>query len=436
MLKILMLGWEFPPLFSGGLGIATHGLVKELSDSVEISLILPTASDAMRVENVKLIGLNRLNAAEITLERKQLNTLYCNTELFEIPISLSPYHWVNRSISITEQYLCRFSTEEHKVEKETIHRILSGDEIYGFNILQKVHLYAKLSEQIATIRNFDIIHAHDWVTSQAGINIKRKTGKLFILHIHSLETDRSGHSARNAIYQLEKTAMEEADKIIAVSQYTKDQIIEHYQIDRQKIAVVHNGIDPAVANRKTHPLKDKLVVFLGRLTSQKGPQFLIETAEKVASIYPRVKFIVAGTGDELTNSLEKSAYKRLGNKFIFTGFLPKKQANDLLSMADVYFMPSVSEPFGLTALEAIQYRVPSLLSLQSGAAEVIQSALKADFWDTDKFANYIVALLKYKILRQELSSQALGELNGLTWGHAARKVRDVYQRSIQANINH
>mgnify|MGYP003412534975 CR=1 FL=1 len=153
--------------------------------------------------------------------------------------------------------------------------------------------------------------------------------------------------------------MEEVDKIIAVSQFTKDQIIEHYQIDPQKIDVVHNGIDRAETQRISHPIKDKLVVFLGRLTNQKGPQFLIETAEKVAAIYPRVKFVVAGTGDEFVNSLETSAFKRLGNKFIFTGFLPKKQVNDLLSMAGVYFMPSVPEPFGLTALEVIQYEYPA-----------------------------------------------------------------------------
>ncbi len=431
-----MLGWEFPPLFSGGLGIATHGLVKELSNSVKISLIVPTTSEAMKVDNVNFIGLNRITLNDIALEREQFDLLLCHTELFEIPIPVSPYHWINKSVIVAEQYARKLSTEEGNEEKEAIHQIFSGNEIYGLNILSKVHLYAKLSEQIASRRNFDVIHAHDWVTSQAGVNIKQRTGKLFILHIHSLETDRSGHSARNAIYQLERTGMEEADKIIAVSQFTKDQIIEHYQIDPQKIDVVHNGIDPAETKRQSHPMKDKLVVFLGRLTNQKGPQFLIDTAEKVAAIYPRVKFVVAGTGDEFANSLETSAFKRLGNKFIFTGFLSKKQVNDLLSMADVYFMPSVSEPFGLTALEAIQYKVPSVISLQSGAAEVINSSLKADFWDTDKYANYIVALLKYQVLSQVLSNRALDELESLTWSHAARKVQDIYQGLLEAKINH
>ena len=226
-----------------------------------------------------------------------------------------------------------------------------------------------------------------------------------------------------------------ADRVLSVSQFTKNQIQHHYDIDPAKIRVVHNGIALGNVARKAHKLRDKLVVFLGRLTHQKGPEFLLETAEKVTRVYPRVKFIVAGTGDQLAHILETSAYKKLGSKFIFTGFLSKARVDELLSMADVYFMPSVSEPFGITALEAIHHNVPSVLSMQSGAAEVIKASLKAEFWDTDKYANYIYALLKYNALHQELSDHARIELESLTWAHTAEKILNVYQEVTSHPMN-
>jgi len=275
---------------------------------------------------------------------------------------------------------------------------------------------------------FDVIHAHDWITFPGGVRIKADSGKPLILHVHSLETDRSGSDCRNRIYELEKEAMIAADRVIAVSQYTKDQIVLHYQINPIKISVVHNGIDPQETKRTTHKLKDKLVVFLGRLTHQKGPDFLIETAEKVVRVYPRVKFVVAGTGDQFAHALQSSAYKKLGSKFIFTGFLSKAKVNQLLSMADVYFLPSVSEPFGLSVLEAAQFNVPSVISRQSGAAEVMKGTLQADFWDTDKYANYIHALLKYGVLKKELVAKTQGELGLLTWKNAAEKILEIYDK--------
>ena len=294
--------------------------------------------------------------------------------------------------------------------------------------MYKIYLYAQIVSQLTSDGEFDLIHAHDWITFPAGIELKKTTNKPLILHVHSLETDRAGEATRNEIYWLEKKAMTIADRIFSVSQFTKDQIIKHYGIDAAKIYVVHNGIDPANKPRSHHQLRDKLIVFLGRITHQKGPEFLLETAEKVSRVYPRVKFVVAGTGDQFAHILETSAYKKMGNKFIFAGFLTKAKVEELLTMADVYFMPSVSEPFGLTALEAAQHHVPTVLSSQSGAAEVMKSSLKADFWDTDKYANYIYALLKYNVLNQELCESANNELNSLTWDHTAEKISNVYQQ--------
>jgi glycogen synthase len=427
-MKVLMLGWEFPPLFSGGLGVATHGIVKSLSRLSQIRLIVPTAGDVSDLKGVHITGLNKISASEVNLERLGHTLQFENTEVFEVPMRLSPYHHINQSLEANLPFELNYTTSIEKTE--TLKSIFSDGELYGRYILFKVNLFAHLAEELAADGQFDIIHSHDWVTYPAAWRIKKRTGKPLVVHVHALETDRAGESARNEIYWMEKTGMEQADRIIAVSEYTKAQIQAHYQIDASKIDVVHNGIEPAETARTTHQLKDKLVVFLGRITRQKGPQFLLETAVKVHRVYPRVKFVVAGSGDEFAHLLESTAYKKVGRQFIFAGFLSKVKVNELLSMADVYFMPSVSEPFGLTALEAAQHKVPSVISAQSGAAEVLKASLQADFWDTDKHANYIHALLKYAALGKELTEQSWHELEGLTWDSSARKIMEVYGKVL------
>lgn len=424
-----MLGWEFPPLFSGGLGVATYGMVKALRHNVDIKLIIPSYSTSSSLPNVKIIGLNSISAEELDTEQLRFKLEDLGSEVHRLPLSVSPYQFINEEIEKSRLGEGSINLTSEKTI-EMIHNIFSDSNVYGFNVMHKVYLYTQLSEQIARTLDFDIIHAHDWITFAAGLRIKKTTGKPLVVHVHSLETDRAGEWIRNSIYHLEKETLGEADSVFSVSQFTKDQIVKHYGIDSSKIHVVHNGIDPGDMPRKKHQLRDKLVVFLGRLTHQKGPEFLLETAEKVTKVYPRVKFVVAGTGDQFAHVLETSAYKKLGSKFIFAGFLSKAKVDELLSMADVYFMPSVSEPFGITALEAAQHHVPTVLSSQSGAAEVMKSSLKADFWDTDKHANYIYALLKYGPLNQQLSDSAKAELDCLTWDHTARKICSVYEQLL------
>lgn len=426
MKRILMLGWEFPPLFNGGLGIATYGIVKALCRQADIRLIIPSSSGDSVLPNVNVIGLNRISLADVITESLEHNLSNLNAEVVKLAVSISPYHHVNDTFfqaSSSDNQWTRYA----KVEN-SINQVFGGKEVYGSNTLFKVRLYATLAEEIASAGDFDLIHAHDWVTYGAGIKIKKRTGKPLILHVHALETDRAGIDARNEIYRIEHDAFRAADRIIAVSQYTKSQIVAHYGIDESRIAVVHNGIDEGEGYRRTSALRDKLVVFLGRITHQKGPQFLIETAEKVCKVYPRVKFVVAGTGDQFAHLLETSAYRNLGNKFIFAGFLSKNKVDELLSMADVYFMPSVSEPFGLTALEASQFQVPSVLSKQSGASEVLRASLKADFWDTNKYANYIFALLNYPTLALALSTSARQEIKSHTWDATAEKILSIYAK--------
>jgi glycogen(starch) synthase len=421
-----MLGWEFPPFFSGGLGVATYGMVKALSPKVDIKLIVPKSSN-VSLSNVNIIGLNSFMAEELDLERLRFSYSNLTSDFQSLPLTLSPYHYINEEIAKSKSAEYESLTEKSK-KLEMLQSYFSGSEVYGFDIKHKISLYAQLVEQLASKGDYDIIHAHDWITFPAGMQLKRITKKPLVLHVHSLETDRAGETTRNEIYELEREAMKMADRILAVSHFTKDQIIKHYSIEASKISVIHNGIEPAQKSKQPHQLRDKLVVFLGRITHQKGPEFLLETAEKVSRVYPRVKFVVAGTGDQFAHILETSAYKKLGSKFIFTGFLTKAKVDELLNMADVYFMPSVSEPFGLTALEAAQHHVPTVLSSQSGAAEVMKSSLQADFWDTNKYANYIYALLKYNALYHQLSENASHDLQSLTWEHAAEKIWRVYHQ--------
>lgn len=428
-MEVLMLGWEFPPLISGGLGVATYGMVKALRASADIRLIVPRSHPSSGLENVRILGVNRALKEELAREAQAYDLGSLVEEVQAIPLELSSYHSIQSIFEHSEQALHE-QTGTASTWTE-LGRYFEGREAYGPDIQRKVYLFSRLADVLSRKLDFKIIHAHDWVTYPAGLRIQARTGKPLVLHVHALETDRAGSEVRNNIYELERRALIRADTIIAVSEYTRDQLARHYGIPKQRVAVVHNGIDPRPAQRRTHAFRDKLVVFLGRVTRQKGPEFLLETAEKVVRVYPRVKFVVAGTGDAFVPVLETAAWKKLGRKFIFTGFLDRRHVEDLLSMADVYFMPSVSEPFGLTALEAAQFGVPGVLSRQSGAHEVLP-ALTADFWDTDKYANYIHALLRYSALHDDLARQSREGASRLTWDRAAEKIAQIY-RGLIAN---
>ena len=431
-MKVLMLGWEFPPMFSGGLGVATHGIVKALRSKAKIKLIVPRSDPASSLEDVNIIGLNHFITSQLTDEQRKYALEKILTDVHRIPLSLSPYHEVNK---LFQHQTAGEATEVSGKIIDKIQHFFSTGDLYGYDILRKVYLFAELVDQIAGKSDFDVIHAHDWVTYPAGLKVKQNSGKPLILHVHALETDRAGESIRNQIYHLEKDALEQADKILAVSHYTKDQIVQRYDITPSKVEVVYNGIEPKSVTRKEHRLKDKVVAFLGRITHQKGPHFLLETVSKVVRVYPEVKFVVAGTGDQFAHLLETAAYQKLGRKFIFTGFLPKEKVDELLTMADVYFMPSVSEPFGLAALEAAQHHVPGVLSKQSGVSEVLTASLHADFWDTDKYANYIYALLKYNKLHEDLAKKSNEQAMTLTWDSTAETIYYEYKKLVQMTVN-
>lgn len=420
-LKVLMLGWEFPPILTGGLGTACYGLVKSLSKYADIQLIIPQADPSQRLESVKIKGLNYYGVE--------------GEQPVDVPTkALEDFAYVKRvDAEFDNPYPVGIGfAEEAKAlnAPEAIRALYSTNEPYGPNIMQKVATYAEVVSNMALDMDFDVIHAHDWITYPAAVKIKEKTGKPLVIHIHSLETDRVGEKAKgdwNRVFEVERIGMEKADRIIPVSRYTQECAMEHYGISESKFFPVHNAIDPVPTIRIPNQSGEKLVLFLGRVTFQKGPDFMVETAWKLLQVYPNVMFFVAGIGDLLDELKQKVLERRIDHKFVFAGFLSKTNVRRILAQADVYFMPSVSEPFGLSALEAAQFDVPCVISSQSGVSEVLPNALKADYWDTEKFANYIYGLLNYEGIREDVVSRTKKDIASLTWDDSAQDVMEVYQ---------
>jgi hypothetical protein len=416
--KVLMLGWEFPPLINGGLGVACYGIAKALAKKADVSLIIPKAEPNFIVENVQLIGLNDAKTEELVKDKVLLD-IKDFLDVDYIKANIMPYQAVKtKNHPVTEKKEFKYLDDLNFFKHE---------DVYGGDVLGNVMKYTNAAVRIALNKDFDVIHAHDWMTFFAGVKIKSLTGKPLVLHVHSTEVDRSSADNKGVVYEIERKGFEVANAIIAVSQFTANVIEEHYQIDASKIKVCHNGIDRTETFRKTRSNGEKLVLYLGRLVSQKGPEFFLETAIKVIEEIPEVRFVMAGTGDSLKHLIEKGASRQIGSKFHFTGFLNQEKVKQLYSMADVYVMPSVSEPFGLSALEAAQFGVPCVLSKQSGVSEVLPNALLADFSDSDLMARHIVDLLRNRTLKDYVVNTTFKDIESLTWDNTAEKILKVFR---------
>ncbi|MEO5569907.1 MAG: glycosyltransferase [Bacteroidia bacterium] len=423
--KVLMLGWEFPPVINGGLGVACHDLCIAMSAHVKVTMILPKSNAEFKVQNLDLIGLNNIDARTL----KTINHVGDYSSLEEvhyIDSDLDPYY--NSSVGektgteIKSKYI-----KDVEIGGETF-TVFHIDDLYGGDVIEKVNIFGKLASRIALTLDFDVIHAHDWMTMMAGMEIKRKTGKPLVMHIHSLEIDRGGEKSHGWVYQMEKRGMEYADVLMPVSNFTGDIIAKHYGINKKKIFPVHNGIRPVKTYRGKKHFDEKVVLFVGRLTRQKGPEFFLEIASRVLEYVPDVRFIMAGQGDSFQNVIDKSAMKHLGNRFHVTGFLTMDKVHDLLSIADAYCMPSVSEPFGLSAVEAVQFGVPVVISKQSGVAEVLKGSMKFDFWDIQRAADYIISLLTDPVIHDKVMEDANKDLLSISWENAAKKVMEGYEQ--------
>ncbi len=429
-IKVLKLGWEFPPLINGGLGVACMGLSKALAKLVDLRVIVPKAAKDASYDGFSLTGVNQLELVSVRSELKEHHYQYESFAMVEhADIDLDPYTSVEGSglVRFTEDGKVLFS----EVQQSDLNLFRGDEDLYAGDLARKVVEYSKICGSLAQTLDFDIIHAHDWMTYLAGVEVKRATGKPLVVHLHASQFDRAGENARGWIYDLEKYGMENADAVIPVSKYTGIVAAHHYNIDTDKIKPVHNGADPVEVFHGKKKFPEKLVLFLGRLTAQKGPEFFLEIAAEVIKRSNNIRFVVAGTGEKLRELIETGAYHGVGDRFHFTGFLTKKKVNELLSITDVYCMPSVSEPFGLSALEAAQFNIPAVISKQSGVAEVMQGALKADFWDVQKMADHIVDLCEDEELYKKVVEQSTQDILNSTWDAAAEKVLRIYQQLLK-----
>lgn len=428
-MKVLMFGWEFPPHISGGLGTACFGLTKGLAklNQVDVIFIVPKAFGDEEQSGIQLIGANNVS---ISRKEIQFEDVQQKIDYYEVDSKLIPYvgeeeFWTLKSHKYSKETRFVQTNNGYKIE-------FSGK--YGPGLLQEIRNYAFVAEIIARDNQFDIIHAHDWLTFPAGIAAKKISGKPLVIHVHATEFDRSGGNVNPKVYAIEREGMEIADGIIAVSSLTKNIIVEKYGIPPSKITVVYNAVEPVsdeTDNGLQKGVNEKIVTFLGRITMQKGPEYFIEAAKLVLKKMNNVRFVMAGSGDLMNSMISRVAELGISDHFHFTGFLKGNDVTQMLRMTDVFVMPSVSEPFGIVPLEAMQFNVPVIISNQSGVAEIIENAIKIDFWDTYAMADAIYGILNYKSLAKHFKREGKQEVENLEWVNSASAVTDVYKSVLQ-----
>ena len=408
-----MLGWEFPPFFAGGIGIVCYELSKALSQQgVEVSYIMPFGP-----RNANPGFLKQLITAENVMPNVQVHRVKTTMHAY---MSEKEYE---------QEYRVRMLEEK------------AGDgnkkQLYGKNLQQEVHNFAHRAMAIADFQEFDVIHCHDWMTIPAAIGIKQRTGKPLIVHVHNTVFDRYLNSSNRVEYDIEQRGLKEADRVLCVSHFIRQTILDNYDVDPSKVGVMHNAAQQ-MKPLNTQPPKishnDKIVLFAGRITIQKGPDYFVQAARLVADHDPNVKFVMAGTGDMLTDMIELVAELGLADKFLFPGFYTREDAERLFSLADVFVMPSVSEPFGIVPLEAMYNGAPTIISKQSGVSEVLSHVLKVDFWDVEELAEKILAILAYEELHELLHKHGSWEVRQLTWDKVAQRMRAEYAHTTNMKV--
>lgn len=430
-MKVLMFGWEFPPHIAGGLGTACYGIVKGLAhNGVETMFVMPSASGDEDKSAADII-----NASDVPVEitdTMNVDDFLDKVQFVHIGTNMVPYLDPEEFHTLVEEDRKR-QVRDFTVNYGHTYKF-SGK--YGSNLMEEVARYAMVGGTIAMTHKdeFDVIHAHDWLTYNAGIAAKRLSGKPLVVHVHATSFDRSSdNNIDTRVYEIEKRGMEAADRVITVSDLTRNIVITKYGIDPAKVITVHNAVDFSGRSevKVEKGVKDKVVTFLGRITFQKGPEYFIEAAAKVLKRCDNVRFVMAGSGDMMNRSIRQVARLGISDRFHFTGFLRGNEVQKMFALSDVYVMPSVSEPFGISPLEAMRSGVPSVISRQSGAAEVLKYAFKVDFWDVDAMADEIYALLQYPALSQFASKFGYDEVNTLKWNNAAAKIKSVYESVVK-----
>ena len=304
---------------------------------------------------------------------------------------------------------------------------------YGKDLIKEVEQYALVAMQIAKDNDFDVIHAHDWLTYQAGIAAKQVSGKPLVVHVHATEFDRSGEHVNQSVYDIERAGFHAADNIIAVSRLTRRILIDRYDVPPNKVVVVHNAVEQREKRvyKKENLLDKQIVTFLGRITFQKGPDYFVEAARKVLDAMPDAHFVMAGHGDMYLKLIDRVSELKMSSRFHFTGFMNSAETDKIYGMSNVYVMPSVSEPFGITPLEAMRSGCPVIISNQSGVAEVLRYVIKVDFWNIDKLAESIMGLLAYPEISKILAEEGWKEVEGMKWEYASLRVKEVYSETLK-----
>jgi glycogen(starch) synthase len=428
-MRVLMFGWEFPPHIAGGLGTACYGIVKGLAyNGVQTLFVMPSASGDEDQSAARIIS-----ASDVPVESvgSTVDEFLDKVKFVRIGSNMIPY--------VDPEEFHEMVESERRLQSENLAKCIgtkfrfSGR--YGSNLMEEVAHYAMVGGTIAMEHKdeFDIIHAHDWLTYLAGIAAKELTGKPLVVHVHATSFDRGTEDQIDSrVYDIEKRGMMAADKVIAVSDLTRNIVINKYGIDPEKVVTVHNAVDfSGRENVKVERgVRDKVVTFLGRITFQKGPEYFIEAAAKVLKRTDGVRFVMAGSGDMMNRCIRYVARLGISDRFHFTGFLRGAEVQKMFAMSDVYIMPSVSEPFGISPLEAMRSGVPAVISNQSGAAEVLKYAFKVDFWDVDAMADDIYALLKYPALADFAAREGYDEVNRLKWNIATAKLKNIYESVV------
>lgn len=414
-MRALMFGWEFPPHILGGLGTASYGLTKGMAmqPDMDITFVLPKPWGDEDHSFLKIIG-----ACNTPVVWRDVTWNHVNSRLSQFMIP-QEYFELRNHIYADFNYIT--TNDLGCIE-------FSGR--YPDNLLQEINNYSIVAGVIARTYNFDIIHSHDWLTYPAGMHAKNILGKPLVLHVHATDFDRSRGNVNPTVYQIEKDGMDHADHIICVSNLTRQTVIEKYHQNPNKVTTVHNAVAPLSADilalKPEKHIKGKVVTFLGRITMQKGPEYFVEAAARVLEKTKDIHFVMAGSGDMMERMIYLAAEKGLSDRFHFTGFLKGKQVYEMLKRSNVYIMPSVSEPFGISPLEAMQCGIPTIISKQSGCAEILDKAIKVDYWDIDAIADAVYGICKYPSLAEYLSVEGRNEVSNIKWEFAGQKVRDIY----------
>lgn len=421
-MRVLMFGWEFPPHITGGLGTACYGLTKGLlMQDVDVTFVVPKAYGDEEESALDLVNASDI---QVDIEEGPFKSYWKSIQYLEVPSGIIPY------VSPESYLKANESLEWRDVPSRVFSKKYEFSGKYTPNLLEEVARYALIASAVAAHYPHDVIHAHDWLTYAAGIAASKVSGKPLVVHMHATEFDRSGENINQKVYEMEKEGMMYADRVIAVSNFTRNIVIEKYGIPPEKVVTVHNAVEPLDEEQKRAIIKrhfpERVVTFLGRITFQKGPDYFLEAARKILDKDSNVRFVMAGQGDMMNRMIRRAAELGMGDKFHFTGFLKGKEVEELFSVTDVFVMPSVSEPFGIVPLEAIRSNVPVVISRQSGVSEILVHALKVDFWDVDALADSIYGLCHYRALSEMFQKYGKEEVDNLKWENSAFNVKKVY----------